>query len=174
VLSLIVVFSVGCASAGSNARLSSMIDVELETNTLKREEHIKLGRFSLSVVRGLARLAGEDFDDDESGIVKSLRSVEISTYSIEPPLVEGQDFPIGQVEKSLSTRGWTRVVTSHEDGGEVMLLTRAGHNGKIDGIFVLSADRNEVEMVQIEGPLDEAITDAIAEDSDFVKGLFGS
>jgi hypothetical protein len=151
-----------------------MIDYDLAAHALERDEHIKLGRFSLSMVRTLVRIAGEDFDEDELDILKSLRRVEVSTYSIEPPLAQDQKFPSARVEKSLTERGWSRVITTHEDGDEVMLLTRSDHNGKIKGIFVLSADRYEVELVQIEGPLDEAFAKAIAADGDLVRGMLGS
>ncbi len=171
---LLVVVSIGCASTPSNTQVSSMIDHDLATHALERDEHLKLGRFSLSMVRGVCRIVGADLDENELNIVKSLRSVEISTYSIEPPLAQGQEFPLARVEKSLTEKGWSRMISTHEDGDELMLMTRSDDKGKIKGVFVLSADRHEVELVQIAGPLDKAFANAIAADRDLVSGMLGS
>ena len=171
---LLVVCTGGCASIPSNASLSATVGGQLHHVRLEREEHIALGRFSLALARSVVRLMEDELSQDEMAIIKAVRRVEVSTYSIKPPLGDENDLSVLGVEDRLSKRGWSRMVRTRESGDHTLVMTRLDQQGEIDGIVVLSADRHELELVQVEGDIGEVMAHAIANDPDSNIGFLGS
>jgi hypothetical protein len=157
-----LVFAGGCAHSGSPraATVANSIQMEQPQCSLERESHLALSGLSLSATKALVKLADED---EAAQILDGLKRVELATY-----LVAGGDqcrdlTDLGTVEAELFQQGWTLVVREQDAGEATWVFMSENESGTIDGLYVVTFDRRELEIVRLEGRIDEILAEAIAE-----------
>ena len=163
----------GCAHGGSPraATVATSIQMEQPQCTLERESHIALSGIPLSATKALVKLANED---EAAQILAGLKRVELATY-----LVSGGEqcrglTGLGTAEDELARQGWSVVVREQDAGEATWVFMRENESGSIDGLYVVTFDQRELEIVRLEGRIDEILAAAIAETpsraADIVKG----
>lgn len=137
----------------------------------RREEHIRLGRFTLSLVRGLVRLAGEDRETRQT--LGSIRRVEVATYEVEGELdLTGLQAP-RDLERRLADAGWHPMVREREEDSLTWVFVRADDAGAIRNLYVVELDPGELTIVDLAGRIDEIMARALADDPDAFIGELG-
>jgi hypothetical protein len=157
-----LVLTGGCAHGDSPraARVADSIHMERPHCGLERESHIALSGLSLSAAKALVKLADED---EAAQILDGLKRVELATY-----LVSGGDqcrdlAGLGTVENELSQQGWSLVAREREAGEATWVFMSENEGGSIDGLYVVTFGGRELEIVRLEGRIDEILAAAIAE-----------
>ncbi len=165
----------GCASsAGSLLYTSSLVESQLGPSRLEPDEYLRLGPVRMSLLRGLVRVLGDEVDPEARAILSDTKRLEVASYQIEPGLDGSVAIDLGDLERELSVRGWSRMVMERDDGELTLVMVREDGRGRMRGMYVVSIDHGELEMVRIEGTLDRAIAMAMAEDTGAVIEAAGS
>jgi len=153
----------GCAHGGGPraASVANAIEADLEKCHLERESHISLGGISMFAVKALVKLAG---DSDEAQIIADVKRVEQATYRV----IDFESCPDltkrGRFETELGRAGWQLMVTGKDDCAATWVFSRAREDGSISGLYVVTLDRYELEVVRLDGRIDKILAEAIKEE----------
>lgn len=107
----------------------------------------------------LLQLAGQflnSADGDERAakeIVSKLRGIHVRSFEFDK---EGAytDADLDAIRSQLKSPAWTRVVDSREQGGEHTQIFIKLENSTLGGVVILAAERTELSIVSIDGPID--------------------
>jgi hypothetical protein len=129
-----------------------------------------LGRVSLALIRSLSDVAADELDGDTAEILSRIRRIELASYRA------GRDGVLADRTLSLSRRlagdGWRSMVATAEEGGEhAWVFSREGDDGGVTGMLVVALDQTELEVVRLDGDIDQLLTAAVAGDPSTVLGL---
>jgi hypothetical protein len=90
-------------------------------------------------------------------VLSQLRGVYVRNYEFDNDKAYSRD-DINTLRKQLMTPGWVKIVSNEENGSggdwelqEVYFFQQAG---KMSGVFVISAEPDELSVVNIVGPID--------------------
>jgi hypothetical protein len=153
----------GCAHGGGPraASVANAIEADLAQCHLERESHISLGGISMFAVKTLVKLAG---DPDTAQFLGDVKRVEQATYRV----IDSETCPDltqrGRFESELGRAGWQLMVTEKDDCAASWVFSRARNDGSISGLYVVTLDRYELEVVRLEGRIDEILAEAIKEE----------
>ena len=106
----------------------------------------------------LLQLAGQFLnggDSDERAakeIVSKLRGIHVRNFEFAK---EGEysDADLDAIRAQLKPPAWTRVVDSREQGEHTQIFVKQ-ENNTLGGVVILSAERTELSIVSIDGPID--------------------
>jgi hypothetical protein len=129
-----------------------------------------LGRVSLALIRSLSDVAADELDEDTAEILSSIRRIEVASYRA------GRGCVLADRTLSLSRRlasdGWRSMVATAEEGGErAWVFSREGDDGGVTGMLVVALDQTALEVVRLDGDIDQLLTAAVAGDPSTVLGL---
>jgi hypothetical protein len=106
----------------------------------------------------LLQLAGQflnSSDGDERAakeIISKLRGIHVRHFEFAR---EGEftDADLDAIRAQLRSPAWTRVVDSRDDGEHTQIFVKQ-ENSVLGGVAILSAERTELSIVTIDGPID--------------------
>ena len=153
----------GCgAGSPSIDTVRGEIERRIPEASFERESHIRLGRITLGLARGIVHLA----DPGRSGHQGARRCcrLEVATYRVRslPDLEKRLNAKTG-FEQALARNGWTMVLHERDHGSRTWIFLRADAKGALSNLYVVSLDPSELTLVRIDGRLDRAMADSIAE-----------
>ncbi|HKI05427.1 MAG TPA: DUF4252 domain-containing protein [Thermoanaerobaculia bacterium] len=150
----------GCAGAPSTEMVSFEIQRRFPEARFEREEHFHIGRVSMSLLRGLVRMAPGKVDGQ--AFLNQVRRIEVSSYKVSslPDLdrIQGET----RFESQLAQAGWSMAMRQREEGSRAWMFVRGGKNGGLRNLFVVTLEQDELTLVRIDGRLDKALAAAIA------------
>ena len=170
-VSVAALFTVGCKQSPTADQIRLEIEHRLPGAKFERESHVHLGRISMGAVKQLMRFTLPK-DSSERKIITSLKRVDVATYRVvslpEGPLVS----EVSVLERRLYQEGWTAAVKERELDERTWVIYREDEKGSVRSMCVVSLDSYELEVVSIDGRLDEMLAEAIADDpGGFVQSL---
>lgn len=90
-------------------------------------------------------------------ILSELEGVYVRSYEFDDSKGYSID-DVSPIRKQLSAPNWTRIVVNEEKGRdgdwELQEIWLFNPGGKIGGIFIINAERNELQVINIVGPID--------------------
>ena len=143
------------------AEVRSSIEKANSECRLKRESRVSLGGLKLWGVKVLVRLAGES---DGAETLSHIQRVEIVTFRMTSPSSCTDRAWLEPFRQEMAARGWRPMVMERDDSGTTWVHARYDTQGDVDGLFVVTIDGGELEVVRVEGRIDRLIADAVAED----------
>ncbi|MDX1643359.1 MAG: DUF4252 domain-containing protein [Thermoanaerobaculia bacterium] len=165
--------TVGCSSAPAVGEVASQLERQLPGAEFEREFHLRLGRLTLGMVRGLAGWAMPDEDEDLE-MLRAVRRIDIGTYRVVSlPSLDDLTLP-RRLVAALERSGWSLMVRTRQDGESIWLFVRQDGEGVIRSLYVVALDEVELTMVSLEGRLDRILAEAIADDPSGFAASFGS
>ncbi|MCP3957981.1 MAG: DUF4252 domain-containing protein [bacterium] len=163
----------GCKETPSASAVKWELERQVPGLSLERESHVRLGRFTMGLAKGILRMLPDE-DEEDLRIISHVRRVDVATYRVvERP--EGEiDIPI-RFEQRLADNGWETLARVREDDEQTWVLYHLDDSGKgsIDAMFVVTLDRWELAVVALEGRLDKVIAEAVADDPEDLVEIFG-
>lgn len=178
VLLLLVLLLPANLAAGSKKMPSAQsvrheIEQELPGARFERQSHIRLGRIAMAIARPIVRWT-LDKDDEVRALVSGIKRVDIATYRV-VELPQTLDVAvIRRIESRMTDNGWHKIVRSREEDDNTWVFSRHRDDGSLSGILVIDLDRDELNIVGVEGRLDEVLATAIADEAGEFSGLLGS
>jgi hypothetical protein len=163
----------GCASASSPpaAHVSFAIESANADCRLDREEHLSLGRFKLSLLKPLVRLAGEH---EAAAIVADIDRVEVASYRVRSSGTCNSDAWASVFWDDMAREGWWPMVVERDDDGSSWVFARGDEGSDLEGLYVVAMGVQELEVVRIEGRLDRMMARAMADEPFAADGFFTS
>ncbi len=134
------------------------------------DDELVLGRSTLWLARRVVRMA-DDVDPQARAVLEGLRRVEVGSYRVvgDP---DACALPIG-LESDLVDRGWTRTARWQDESGRGVVLQRVNDDDQIDGMLVLEIDDTSVEIVHLEGRVQNMLAAAVRDDPASTGPLLG-
>lgn len=151
----------GCAGSPSVDQVRWEIERRVPEARFEKEEHITLGRVSLGLTRGLIRMVPGKLEGQEA--LTSVRRVEVATYRVSDlPDLSDIDSKL-RFEKRLAQDGWSMMIRTRDSGSRAWMFVRDNGKGALRNLFVVDLDDSELTLVRIDGRLDRAFAEAIAD-----------
>ncbi|HEV7516919.1 MAG TPA: DUF4252 domain-containing protein [Thermoanaerobaculia bacterium] len=159
-----------CAGPPSAEEVRGEIERQLPGARFLPEDHLRLGRFSLGLVRWLAGFDHDKEDEKDRALFRAISGVEIATYKVRSlPSLEGFRLP-EKLERRLREEGWTLMVRSEEKDDHTWVLYRGargtGANTPevIRDLYVVCLDPKELSLIRVSGHLDKLMAAALADE----------
>ena len=116
------------------------------------------GTVNVTLDGALLQLAGQFLDSSDSDermakeIISKLRGIHVRHFEFAR---EGEftDADLDAIRAQLRSPAWTRVVDSRDDGEHTQIFVKQ-ENSVLGGVAILSAERTELSIVTIDGPID--------------------
>jgi hypothetical protein len=153
----------GCgAGSPSVDTVRGEIERRIPEARFERESHIRLGRITLGLARGIVHLA--DPGDPDTKVLDDIHRLEVATYRVRalPDLEKRLNAETG-FEQVLARNGWTMALRERDHGSRTWIFLRADGEGALTNLYVVSLDPSELTLVRLDGRLDRAMADSIAE-----------
>ena len=170
---LLALVSIACKEMPSAAAIRWEIERQLPGIDLERETNIRLGRFTMSVIKKIARLAARE-DKEDLALLSHVRKVNVATYRVhsQPDDLDALDLD-DRFERQLADHGWEAIVRVHEDDERTWIFCRYGQGESIRNLFVVTLDPYELTVVGLEGRLDRLLAEALADNPDGILDSVG-
>ncbi|HUK33526.1 MAG TPA: DUF4252 domain-containing protein [Vicinamibacterales bacterium] len=96
--------------------------------------------------------SGKDNERSAKEIVSKLRGIHVRSFEFAK---EGEytEADLEAIRSQLKSPAWTRVVDSREEGEHSQIFVKQ-ENGMLGGVVILAAERMELSIVSIDGPID--------------------
>ena len=142
-------------ASAQDGRIQLEILDKLAARASEKQE-ISIGPESLASVAPSLVPAGPKADAVKQVLAK-LRGVFVRNYEFEDPKAYSMD-DFNTIRKQLTTPGWTRIVSNEEKdkngNWEVQEIYIFQPDGRTNGIVILSAEPQELSVVNIVGPIE--------------------
>ena len=139
-------------------QLAHSLDQEMPEAELDQQFGIKLGRISMGLTKGIARIAMDEEDAEGLSVLRGLRRVEVASYETSGPQSDVH-FP-EHMEESFRRRGWETLARFKDDANLGWILYRIKKES-LRNLLVVNLDEDELNMIRISGRLDQTIKAAI-------------
>jgi hypothetical protein len=161
-LFVLIPLAAGCATGAPSAdAVRSEIERRVPEARFELEEHVRLGPISMGLLHGLVRMAPGKADGQD--FFTSIRRVDVATYRVKSlPDLDHLDAPAG-FENNLARAGWTLAVRTREADERTWVFLHATPDGALRNLFVVSLDPKELTIARVDGRLDRAFAEAMAE-----------
>ncbi|HEY7214158.1 MAG TPA: DUF4252 domain-containing protein [Thermoanaerobaculia bacterium] len=148
----------GCGTSPSVEQVRWEIQRRFPEARFTLEEHIRLGRLSLGLIRGLVRMVPGKVEGQE--ILTAIHHVDLATYrvrALDLDRLQGET----RFERQLAEAGWHMTVRTREEDSRAWIFTR-GEEDALNSLFVVTLEAGELTLVSVDGRLDRALAEAIA------------
>ncbi|HSN87157.1 MAG TPA: DUF4252 domain-containing protein [Thermoanaerobaculia bacterium] len=164
VLSSLALSLAGCGAPPSIDQVTGEIRRWIPGVRFEREEHIRLGRIRMGLVKGIVRMVDGEEDDEGRAFLREIDRVEVATYRVHDlPDLSGLRQQAPGFERRLAQSGWSLTVKAQEDNSPSWLFTRSNGEGGLRNLLVVDLDDHELTVVRMDGRLDRAFAEAVAE-----------
>jgi hypothetical protein len=164
VLSSLALPLAGCGAPPSVDQVTLEIRRWIPGARFEREEHVRLGRIKLGLVKGIVRMVDGEEDDEGRAFLREIDRVEVATYRVHDlPDTTGLEEKTPDFERRLARAGWSLTVKAQEDNSPSWLFTRSNGEGGLRNLLVVDLDDHELTVVRMDGRLDRAFAEAVAE-----------
>lgn len=159
----------GCKQSPTAEQVRVELEQQMPGTKFKRESHLHLGRFSMGAVKQLLRFT---VPEEDRKLIASLKRVDVASYRVVSPPGNAELEGISVLRQRLEKDGWTVAVKEQEADERTWVIYREDDEGTIRSLCVVSLDPWELEVVSVDGRLDEFFAQAIADDpGGFVQSL---
>ncbi len=169
---LAALWLVGCKETPSIASIQWEIERQIPGIQLERESHIRLGRFTMGMVKKIVRLAADEAPEDLR-LISHVKRVAVATYRVRslPDMTDIKE-PY-RFERQLAERGWEVVVRQREDDEHTWVFYRLDEEDAIRNLYVVTLDSHELTVVDLAGRLDQMLAEALADNPGELAEIFG-
>ncbi len=161
----------GCGGSPTVSEVRWELERRFPEARFDPEEHVHLGRFTMGLLHGVARLAAHD-EDARDGVemFRQIRSVDVATYKVHGLPDLDHLAADTRFERALQRNGWSQLVRTREKDESTWVYVRGTEDGGFDNLFVVSLEKDELTLVRVDGRLDRMLAMAMAEHPKEVMG----
>lgn len=159
-LLILAFLAVGCGESPSVSAVRWELQRRFPDARFESEEHVRLGRISLGLVRGIVHMVPGRVEGQE--ILDEIHRVEVATYRVSslPDLdrIAGDT----RFESELARTGWHMALRARDEDSRTWLFVREHPDGTMRNLFIVALDGDELSLVRVDGRLDRALAEAMA------------
>ncbi len=167
---LCICFLPGCLFVSQNFKNTrNLILDELGPVSVDTEVQIRVGPGMLSFGGFVASFT--DADQNALSYLRDIRNVEVGVYNLQRK-TEGNAFSMPKkVRKSLAKNGYEPMVRTRDRGEETWVMTKMRKN-RLEAIYVIVIEQEELVLVEVRGRLERVVEKAIEEHGFRKKDFF--
>ena len=171
VATLAALLLTGCKQSPTAEQVRLELEQQLPGARFERESHLHLGRLSMAAVKQVLRFTLPK-ESEERKLIASIKRVDVATYRIVSPPENATLRGTSVLRRRLEKEGWIVALREQESDERTWVIYREDTRGAVRSLCVVSLDPWELEVVAVDGRLDELFAQAIADDPDgFVQSL---
>ena len=158
-----------CSTTGPGAgRVETAIEAANPACNLERESQVALGGLKMAVVKALVRLSG---DPEEAEILPHIRRVEVTTYRVTAPSACADISWMEAIGEEMTSLGWRPLVVERNGFDSSWVFGHGKKESEFDGLLVVEFGGNELEIVRLDGSIDQFMAAAVAKEPHAVGRL---
>lgn len=172
-----VVMALATLGCDGEAPSAESVRLHLERSVpgaeFRRESHVRLGRFTLGLAKGVMRLVA--FEDRETRqALSQIHSIDVASYEVVSwPATDRITLP-PRFERRFADQGWYPMVKSREEDSQSWIFVREVEPGAISNLYIVEIDAAELTVIDLTGRLDRVVAQLVADDPDtFLADLGG-
>ena len=128
----------------------------------ERDSHIRLGRLTLGLARRIVHIA--DAGDPDTAVLDHIRRIEVATYRVRSlPNLDHLLTTRTAFEKALTENGWTMALRERDAKSRTWMFLRFDDQEKLSNLYVVALDPAELTLIRLDGHLDRAMAESIAD-----------
>jgi uncharacterized protein DUF4252 len=151
---------IGCGESPSVSAVRWELQRRFPNARFESEEHVRLGRISLGLVRGIVHMVPGRVEGQE--ILDEIHRVEVATYKVSSLPDLDRIAEETRFESELARTGWTMALRARDEDSRTWLFVREHPDGTMRNLFIVSLDGDELALVRVDGRLDRALAEAMA------------
>ena len=168
---LATLLTLGCKQSPTADQVRLELEQQLPGAHFERESHLHMGRISMGAVRQVLRFTMPE-DSSDRKLIAGLKRIDVTTYRVVSLPRDPAPSSLSVLQRRLEKAGWTLLLKEQDFDEQTWVLYREDEKGAIRSLCVVSLDSYELEVVSVDGRLDELMAQAIADDpSGFVASL---
>ena len=125
----------------------------------KSEVQFSIGSAGITVFSWLVDAAAEE--DIAGDILKDVSSVQVGVYKKLRVTDSPRMNTLREIESKMSESGWKSIVKTCDKDELAAIYVRKNSDEVLNRLFVISLDKDELVLVEVEGDLKEAISTVI-------------
>lgn len=164
----------GCAGGSPSVdTVRWEIERRLPEARFERDSHIRLGRLTLGLARRIVHIA--DPGDPDTAVLDHIRRIEVATYRVRSlPELDHHLKTQTAFEKALAQNGWTMALRERDAKSRTWMFCRFDGQEKMSNLYVVALDSAELTLIRLDGNLDRAMAESIADHpKEMVKEMGG-
>ena len=153
---LTLLIPVAASAQGGRVNLSSLDRLEERAS----EKQVITIDSNMLKTAGQALVKPGPKADAAKQVLSELEGIYVRSFEFEKDKLVSMD-EIQAIRKQLSAPGWTRIVSNEEKGKgptdwELQEVWLFNPGGKLGGVFIINAEPDELQVVNVVGPIDLA------------------
>src|SRR5262245_38781924 len=153
---LTLLIPVAASAQGGRVNLSSLDRLEERAS----EKQVITIDSNMLKTAGLALVKPGPNADAAKQMLSELEGIYVRSFEFERDKLVSMD-DIQAIRKQLAAPGWTRIVSNEEKGKgptdwELQEVWLFNPGGKLGGVFIINAEPDELQVVNVVGPIDLA------------------
>ena len=150
----------GCGESPTVSEVRWELQRRFPEARFESEEHIRLGRITLGLVRGLVRMVPGKIEGQE--ILNEIHRVEVATYKVSALPDLDRITQETRFESDLARAGWSMALRARDGDSHTWLFVREHPDGTMRNLFIVALEGDELSLVRVDGRLDRALAEAMA------------
>lgn len=153
----------GCAGGSPSVdTVRWEIERRLPEARFERDSHIRLGRLTLGLARRIVHIV--DAKNPDTAVLDHIRRVEVATYRVRSlPDLDRHLTTQTTFEKALTENGWTMALRERDTKSRTWMFLRFDGQEKLSNLYVVALDPAELTLIRLDGHLDRAMAESIAD-----------
>ena len=153
----------GCAGGSPSVdTVRWEIERRLPEARFERDSHIRLGRLTLGLARRIVHIA--DPGDPDTAVLDHIRRIEVATYRVRSlPNLDHHLTTQTAFEKALAQNGWTMALRERDAKSRTWMFFRFDGQEKLSNLYIVALDPAELTLIRLDGNLDRAMAESIAD-----------
>ncbi len=166
VLAVTAFTTMGCDGAAPSAESVRLhLERSLPGAEFRRESHVRLGRFTLGLAKGVMRLVAYD-DRETRRALSQIHSIDVASYEVVSLPTAGKITLPPRFERRLAAQGWHPMVKTREEDSQSWIFVREIESGAISNLYIVELDSVELTVIDLVGRLDRVMAQLVADDPD--------
>ncbi|MHB1688073.1 MAG: DUF4252 domain-containing protein [Ignavibacteriaceae bacterium] len=153
-------FVAGCYDVDGNFLQIKNEILSSTGNHFNKDVEFSLGSVSMSLAFAVIKLNGDDADGKD--IIKNISSLQIGVYKNRNHSLPGRSYDLFErINDTMDRQGWENFVRETNNGELTLGYVKYNQGDKLNKMFVVSLNKEELTLVEMRGDMGKVIVSAI-------------
>ncbi len=154
----------GCFNVNGNFKQMRNYLLDNLDGSFRKDTEFALGSVTIALAGFAADFSDEDNGETASEVLGNISKLQIGVYEVKEMDVSQLNFSlVKKISERMERKGWKYIVRSSENGEVTAIFLPEDLENGVKKLFVFTANKKEIVLVEIYGDLDEAVNVAVRE-----------